>query len=119
MSLRLDGQMRSIAATVKAEPELRKLRKAADELEASLVKQMLSTLRKGVHENAIGKSYGGDMFKDMFDDAFAQAVTPALHLGVADQVMVHTAPRALEKALRNLDAEARAKEATAGQEANP
>lgn len=117
MSLRFDGAMRTMAATVRAEPDLRKLQKAANDLEASMVKQMLSTMRKSVPESHFAKGYGGDMFRDMFDDALSQAVAPTLHLGIAKQVMASTAPRALEKALRNLDAEARAKEATAGQKA--
>jgi Rod binding domain-containing protein len=114
--VRLDGAFRSAVAAGRAAPELRKLDKAASELEASFVKQMLSAMRRGTPETHKGQEYGGQMFRDMFDDALANAVTGRFGLGIADQVMRKSGPEVIRQEMQEMAREARAKSATTDSE---
>lgn len=108
--------IQTAVAGARAEGKLHKLQNAANELEASFVKQLLSTMRKSAQQSHLGQQYGGDSFQQMFDDAVANSVTKRVGLGVADQVFRHSAPEVIRQELVKMAEEARLQKAKAGSE---
>jgi Rod binding domain-containing protein len=105
--MRLDGALGQIVATTRATGELQKMRKSAEELEASFVKQLLASMRKAVPESPMGQQYGGTMLRDMFDEAIASSLSGHVGLGIADGVMRHSAPEIIRQELAEMAREAR------------
>lgn len=109
MSFRIDSVLRTAEAAYKAKPELDKLQKAAGELEASFVKQMLAEMRKAMPKNPLEQSgFGADMYRDMCDDAIAKSVAGRFNLGIANEIMRRSGQDVLRQKLVEVNSDARA-----------
>lgn len=101
--------MRTVVAAERATPELQKLQKATKEMEAGFVKQMLQVMRSTTQESPMGQQYGGKMFRDMFDDALANAVTGRVGLGISREVMRRSGPEVIRQEMEEMAREVRNK----------
>lgn len=104
--------MRTVVAASRATPELLKLQKATQEMEAGFVKQMLQVMRSSSQESPMGEQYGGKMFRDMFDDALAGAVTGRVGIGIAREVMRRSGPEVIRQEMEEMAREVRNKAVT-------
>ena len=75
------GHAQQLAQAVS--PRLDKLKEAARGIEAIFLKDLLSQMRKSVHHVSLGKSYGGEMFDDLLDQAVAESATKKGDFGIA------------------------------------
>ncbi|MBS1717597.1 MAG: rod-binding protein [Armatimonadetes bacterium] len=64
--------------------DLKKLRGATQNIEAMFLKNMLAEMRKGKHPDLFGKSFGGDIYKDMMDQTMAENASKSSQLGIGD-----------------------------------
>ncbi|MGV3614636.1 MAG: rod-binding protein [Fimbriimonas sp.] len=110
--MRLDPALRTALAGSQSAPQLQKLQKATAEMEASFMKQMLSVMRSASQEDPKGQQYGGQTFRDMCDDALANAVTGRVGLGIGREVMKSAGPEVIRQRLEEMNRELRAKTAT-------
>ncbi len=100
--------IQTTVAAGRAKPDLQKLQKATQDIEAGFVRQMLAAMRKASPEGGLGgQQYGGQMFKDMFDDALANAVTSRMGLGIAREISRHAAPEVIRQELQAMARETR------------
>jgi Rod binding domain-containing protein len=105
--VRIDNAIRTVVAAERARPEITKLQKATREMETGFVKTMLQTMRASTQESPLGQQYGGKVFKDMFDDALAGAVTGRVGLGIAQEVMRRSGPEVIRQEVEEMAREAR------------
>lgn len=84
--MRIDALVKQADAIQKVAPKLEKLKKSAQGVEAMFVKDLLSAMRKSVPETSGQSGYGGDVFKDMFDQAFADAMGQSGSLGIGKMI---------------------------------
>lgn len=80
--MRLDFLNREIATAQKAQPELKKLKKASQGIESMFVKDLLTAMRKSVHKTNWGKDFGGDIYQDMFDQSLAESAGKTSMIGI-------------------------------------
>ncbi|HMB70812.1 MAG TPA: rod-binding protein, partial [bacterium] len=68
--------------------ESRRLRKTAEELEAVVLAQLLSTMRNTVPEGGLfEKSAADDIFRSMFDQELARVMAEKSPFGLADEIV--------------------------------
>jgi len=93
-------------------PEAQRLRRVAQELEAVVLTQLLSTMRSTVTETDVfGKAPGHDVFRQLLDGELARETAKQSPFGLADAVVAE-----LEKSVK---AAAAAAEETDGPAATP
>ena len=64
------------------------LRRAAEEMEAVVLNQMLASMRKSVPDGGLwGKSAGNEVFRSMFDEEIAREAAASSPFGLADQLV--------------------------------
>ena len=77
-------------------PELQKLKKACDGMEASFLKQMLTAMHATVEETDTGGDHTGmDSYKGMMDDALANRLAERGTLGISKMTFRATASKVL------------------------
>lgn len=69
-----------------ASKELNKLQKAATELEAGFLKNLVQMMRKSNPENSIGQNLGGPIYQDLFDQAVANSLSHGSPLGIGSMI---------------------------------
>lgn len=62
----------------------KELRKACEQFEAIFAKRLLGEMRKGVQETHFGDTPGAEIYRDMMDQAIADAMSKRGALGIAD-----------------------------------
>ena len=66
-------------------PNGAKLKKACQDFEAIIIRQMLASMRQGLPKDGImGNSYAQDMYQSMADDNLAQQMASKKGFGLAD-----------------------------------
>lgn len=81
--MNINSLMINISAAQKAAPEMARLRKAASGVEGMFLKDLLGTMRKSTPHLAIGKEFGGEMFRDMLDQTLAETAGSTGAVGIA------------------------------------
>lgn len=98
--------------------EEQRLERTAKELEAVLVTQLLSTMRKTVPEGGLfGGSVADDVFRSMLDEQIARATSEKSPFGLADAVV-----KSLQDRVKNAgeaSESAKGSDAATGDEAAP
>lgn len=62
---------------------LAELKKATQGIEALFVKDLLSAMRRAIPKESLGASMaGGDIYRDMFDEALAESIGKSNALGI-------------------------------------
>lgn len=59
------------------------LKKACEQFEAVFAKKLLGEMRKGVQETPLGDSAGSEIYRDMMDQALADAMASQGALGIS------------------------------------
>ena len=105
--MRLDLFVDGAALVDRAQPKLDKLRKATQDMEAVFLKDLLSAMRRTVPENETESGFGSEIYKDMLDQALAEASSKSGSMGIAKLVFERMAPVvvAQEKAQQLLQAD--------------
>ncbi len=105
--MRIDLFVDGAALADKVQPKLDKLRKASQDLEAVFLKDLLSAMRKTVPQNESEAGFGSDIYRDMFDQALAEASSKSGAMGIAKLVFERMAPAVIaqEKAQQLLQAD--------------
>lgn len=101
-SLGLTEMLKAGAAVESKQGELSKLKKACQGMEASFLRQLLSTMRQTVSETHVGDDTGGDTIRGMSDDALADRLAERGTLGIANRTFGLMAPKVLNQALHKL-----------------
>lgn len=84
------------AKVAEAAPQLQKLKKACDGMEASFLKQMLTAMHATVQETDAGGDHTGmDEYKGMMDDALAHRLAERGTLGISKMTFHATAKKVL------------------------
>lgn len=90
------------AAVAKSEPELDKLKQAAEGFEAIFLKNMLKTMRGPKQDAAFGgDSAGMSTYRDMMDDALADSSAKGGQLGIAKTLFESGGTLVLRQAMSN------------------
>jgi flagellar protein FlgJ len=99
---------RVIGAATDAAAQLEKLKKAAQDVEAVFLKDLLAVMRRSVPKSEIGGSMGAEMYQDMLDQALAESVASQGSFGIGRMLYRQLAPAvgrdAFVQALRARDA---------------
>ncbi|MEJ5170094.1 MAG: rod-binding protein [Fimbriimonadales bacterium] len=102
--MRIDGLLYEAAVAERVEPELRRLRKAAEGIEAVFFRDLLQAMRRSIPEQEGENSFGGQVYRDLFDQAVADALGRSGSLGIAkvvyDSLAESVAAQAKARALR-------------------
>lgn len=109
----------AVSLAKEAEPRLRQLKKATDQFEAVLIKQMVSAMRKTVNETKLGDNFGADIYKDMFDTQLSESMTSGVGLGISKMLYRQYAPVAAREERMRLRAEASADAPNSKQQGTP
>jgi flagellar protein FlgJ len=85
-----------------------KIRKAAQQFEALFIAYLLKSMRKSIPEsNLFGNGISGDMYRGMFDEKIAEAVSGKGGIGLADNIVEylqkHIKPEISEDSGQNTD----------------
>lgn len=81
------------------------LRRAAEEMEAVVLTQMLASMRKSVPEGDLwGKSVGHDVFRSMFDEEIAREAAARSPFGLAE-VLVERMEKTVKAGQESPDAQ--------------
>lgn len=73
---------------VRADAQQARMRHTAEEFESVFLNEMLSPMFEGLSTDGLGGGgVGEEMFRPMLIDRYAQAVTHAGGIGIADQIM--------------------------------
>ena len=91
--------MKTLEAAKHAEGKLNTLRDATQAFESLFLKTMLKTMRSSSKETQFGQSMGADTYKDMFDDAIANAAAKKSQIGVAKTLFDSASTQVLREAL--------------------
>lgn len=75
-------------------PQLARLRKATDQLESFMFKQMLSTANSGT-SSLFGKVPGGEIYRDMFEQSIADSMAQRGALGISNTLFEKTSQAAM------------------------
>lgn len=97
-----------LAAAQKVAPQLSKLKKASQQLEAHFIKDMLQAMKKAMPDTTMGEGFGNDEYQDMFDDAVSNALSENSGLGISQTVYKSLEPAAFEQQRTDLLKETRA-----------
>ncbi|WP_319413472.1 rod-binding protein [uncultured Cohaesibacter sp.] len=62
-------------------------RQSAQEFESVFLSQMLSTMFEGVGDDEFGDSYAQDTYRSLLTETYADEITKAGGIGIADSVM--------------------------------
>ncbi len=89
-----------LRATVKAGDKLDQLHTATQGFEAIFLKRMLSAMHSESSEALFGKSAGSDTYKDMFNDAIANAAAKRSQLGIGKVLFDSASTRVISEALQ-------------------
>ena len=81
-----------IGAIGKSQVELQKLDKATKDIEALFFKDLMSAMRQGMPQTSFGDNYGGEMFKDLFDQSVSSALSQTGSLGIGKVIFRSLAP---------------------------
>jgi len=78
----------SLNSTKKADPELDKLKKAAQDFEAIFISHLLQSMRKGMPKSGLfSNGFSGNMYQSMFDNALAKEVAGKGGFQLADIII--------------------------------
>lgn len=78
----LTSIMNAVNDVKKAAPELAKLKKSTEQLEAVFMKKLLGEMQKGTQQVHFGDSTGNEMYQDMFNEAVSQDLSKQGALGI-------------------------------------
>jgi Rod binding domain-containing protein len=67
----LAGVLKMQSALTEAAPKLKQLKDACTGMEAAFMKTLVSQMRKGAGDVHFGQEFGGDIYRDMFDDTLS------------------------------------------------
>lgn len=73
---------KSMAVASAVAPKLEKLKKAAQDVEAVFLKDLIAEMQKGMKKTTFGDSTGSEIYQDMFNDTLAQAASKAGNFGI-------------------------------------
>lgn len=82
----MDNLISKINVAQIAGPEIRKLEKASEGIEAMFVKDLMSAMRKSGIKTGEKQDFGGAIYKDMFDQALATTAGKRGTLGIASML---------------------------------
>ena len=94
----LDTVISTQAALQSSAPELDKLKKACQGLEASFLQTVVGEMRKGTDDVHFGQQLGGDTFQSMFDDTLADILAQKNSMGVSQAMYAPLAQQVMQKA---------------------
>jgi peptidoglycan hydrolase FlgJ len=80
--MRIDTAISATAAIATAKPELERLKKASQDVEAIFLKDLLGSMRRGM-TSAESESSGLGMYKDMMDQAVATSLSKKGAMGIS------------------------------------
>jgi Rod binding domain-containing protein len=102
------GSLINEATTLeKMSPKLSQLKKAAQDVEAIFLKDLLGAMQKSIPKNDIGDNYGADIYQDLFNQAMAQSVSKGDSFGIG-KILYKSLSKAViaqEKARLDIEAE--------------
>ena len=88
-------------ATATAEPKLDELKTATQGFESLFLKKMLASMHSDSSEALFGKTAGSDEFKDMFNDAIANAAAKRSQIGIGQVLYDGASTRVIAEALQS------------------
>ena len=80
--MRLDNALQTVAAAHKAGPEMAKLKKAAAQVEAIFVKDLIGALRRGTPDS-LGQGFGASVYRDLFDQSLSDSLAQKGSFGIS------------------------------------
>ncbi len=100
------------AAAKQIAPQLAKLKKTSQAMEAHFVKEMLQAMKKAMPDKSSGEGFGKDEYQDMFDEAVSNAMSQKTGLGIAQTVYKSLAPTAFQQERMHVLQQMQAKKST-------
>ena len=86
--MRIDLAIKAGLAVKNAAPELQKLKKASEQVEAIFVRDLLAAMRRGGGDS-FGKGFGATVYRDMFDQAMSETLSSRGAFGIGDLLFKH------------------------------
>lgn len=77
-------KLESLKQDPEVKRELGRVRKAAQDIEAIFLKQLIGEMRKSQFGSPFGKGIESQMYSDYLDEAIAQKIASARGIGIAD-----------------------------------
>lgn len=105
--IRLDNIVKDVLLGAAAQPAVKKLEKAAEGFEKVFLKDLISAMRKTTATFS-DESYTTGMYRDMLDDAFAEAAAKKGSFGISQEIMHTMKPHVLRGEMERLKNELRA-----------
>jgi Rod binding domain-containing protein len=90
--MRIDGFVADATLIDKISPELNKLRRTTQQVEAVFLKELLGEMRKAAPDDDLANVTGSDIYQDMSDQAFADSASKSDSLGIAKLLYDRLAP---------------------------
>ncbi|MCA1947839.1 MAG: rod-binding protein [Armatimonadetes bacterium] len=107
--MRIDALLNEAKVAERVEPDLRRLKKAAEGIESMFFRDLLQAMRRSVPESEEENSFGGQVYRDLFDQAVSEALGRSGSLGIAkvvyDSLAGSVAAQAKARALREAAAD--------------
>ncbi len=94
LSTNMFPAMKAVADAKEMGPQLARLRKATDQLESFMFKQMLTTANSGT-SSLFGKVPGGEIYRDMFEQSIADSMAQRGALGISNTLFEKTSQAAM------------------------
>ena len=73
-----------LAMAKAASPELHRLKKVSNNLEAHFIKELLQEMKKSTGKKDTSSGFGEDTYNDMFDEEVSKSIQGSSHLGLAN-----------------------------------
>lgn len=105
--MRLDNALQTVAAAQQAAPEMAKLKKASDQIEAIFVKDLIGALRRGTPDS-LGKGLGASVYRDMFDQSLSDSFSKRGAFGISKMLTHQLGKAVLGKGIATIKLAARA-----------
>lgn len=90
--MRIDALVSDAKLAEQIKPELQRLRKAAEGIEGMFFLDLLQAMRRAGPEGEGEGGFGGQIYRDLFDQAVAEALSRTGSLGIARMVCESMAP---------------------------
>ncbi|MCX7800778.1 MAG: rod-binding protein [Fimbriimonadales bacterium] len=84
--MRIDTLMSEARLAEQIEPDLRRLKKAAEGIEALFFRDLLQAMRRAMPEGDSEGGFGAQIYRDLFDQAVAEALGRRGSLGIGKVV---------------------------------
>lgn len=88
----------AVQKAASAQPQLKKLKKACQDMEAVFLKNLLATMRRSLPKSPFGDAPGAEIYEDMFDQAIAESGAKNGSFGIGKMLYKTMAPSVMREA---------------------